>query len=342
VILFVLPLLLGLLPHGAIREVDFEPTGVSANGRIVFGETGASAPCTWSVERGLQRLEIPSGFDEGFAYGASEDGAFLVGQVKKGKTGWVCRWTRGRVELICEAIFPEGPAISLDGSTVVGSQIRETTAGGVISAFRWRKPSGIEYLRSLDPSIKVEYNVATAASRDGSLVFGWSQTRPGGGVAPGGSGGPADDGSVTACRWDSAGNPTPLGRPDERRSDYAYGCNEDGSVVVGSGEAGSTPVMWNRKPYRLLLGPDGKVNGEAHLVSADGHWSLGYELASGGKPSREIIWRDAHPQWFGDFLKERHLALPKGCSDRVTGISRDGKTMVGPGRGDRSGWILSL
>lgn len=341
-VVLVLPIVLGLSSLGAIREVDFDPTGVSADGRTVFGSTDAQAPCTWSSERGLHRLGIPSGFNGGYPVGASEDGSFLVGLVKKGEVNWACRWKQGQAELICEGIYQEGLAISLDGSTVVGSQMRETSAGGVISAFRWRKQSGLAYLRSLDPSNEVEFNVATATTRDGSLVFGWSQKRKVGKTGSEGGGGRADDGSVTACRWDSSGRPTALGRPDTKWSDYAYACSGDGSVVVGSGLAGSTPVMWRRKPYLMLLGPDGKVNGQSNLVSADGRWALGYESATDKKPSREIIWHDGRPQWFRDFLKGRHLALPKGFSDRVTGISRDGKTMVGTGLDNRSGWVLTL
>jgi hypothetical protein len=100
--------------------------------------------------------------------------------------------------------------------------------------------------------------------------------------------------------------------------------------------------MWRKKSFRILLGPDGKVNGQANLVSTDGRWALGYELVADNKPSREIIWHDGRPQWFRDFLKDRHLALPEGYSDTVTGISRNGKTMVGRGITHRSGWILSL
>lgn len=323
--------------HATLRRLNFYPWGVSPDGRVVFGMTAKEAPCFWTAKHGLTVLDLPKGLSTGCVFGASSDGAVLVGDAEiagQGRPHCVCRWKNGHVSIVCLNPMNEGPAISSDGSTIVGTQyVVSSTEGGTQRAFRWRESTGLQFLKPLDPTIKVPWDSAVAVSNDGSLVFGTSQTQPVGGAksalrSP-------DQGSFTACRWSASGRAEGLPRAFPGLSTYANGCSETGSVVIGDGGS-SRLAVWARGGVQILKGPDGGMEGKANAVSADGRWILGSEFEN----DSDLVWHDMQPRRLGDYLKELGIKSISSIELKARGISRDGRVIVGAGRNTGQGWIL--
>jgi uncharacterized membrane protein len=340
-------LVLAVRPGASLEVLPFSVRGVSANGLVVFGFTANLKPCLWTARDRLQPLPLPKGFRGGEVTGASGNGSVLVGTADGSKAGiesCVCRWEHGRVLIICRSAANNEPAISSDGTTIVGTQYRMTDQGGTQWAFRWRKSFGLQYLQSPDKSVKIPWDSARAVSHDGSLVFGETETQPrhkvGGDVGTIG-GAPPDLGQFVACRWDAKGKATMLPRPDHSLSTYVNACSEDAAVVVGDGgERGSTPAVWVNSKFVSLPGPEGDINGEAMIVSGDGNWVLGMDSQKDFGDT-DVIWHDRRSRRFSEYIREIGLknTLP-GKVNGVRGISRDGRVIVGSTVSATSGWIL--
>lgn len=122
----------------------------------------------------------------------------------------------------------------------------------------------------------------------------------------------------------------------------AYDVSDDGSVMVG-GTAGFGAVRWTESTGAVALGPSASV---ARAVSGDGAIVVG-EANDGFVSLEAFIWDDSSGmRALRDVLEgEYGLDLTGWQLDSATGISADGRTIVGGGtdpQGRGQGWIAQI
>jgi uncharacterized membrane protein len=195
--------------------------------------------------------------------------------------------------------FSTAYALSGDGNVVVGR---------TGELWRWTKETGIVDLPRLDlPGVLLGHR-GTAASFDGSVIVGWSQTNEVGRVG---------------FRWTQSDGimELPLVPND---------VSADGRVVVGNA---LNAARWTEQLGLELLGfpSDSPDVTEAEAVSADGQFIVGDSIVlPNGTPVR----------WVGESLEVEVLFRPgigEFANISVTDISADGKVIVG----NRSGLFIS-
>jgi probable HAF family extracellular repeat protein len=284
--------------------------------------------------------DLPGGIFESGASSVSGDGSVIVGYGMyeggyQGHQGF--RWTaaRGIEVVIPDPAFagqPFGPnAVSADGSTVAGIVLAVPIG---LEAARWSQATGVERLGDLAGG---DFgSQAHAVSADGSVVVGDGASAAG----------------YEAFRWTAAIGMVGLGDlPGGEFGSYARGISSDGSTVVGgsTSELGGEAFRWTEATGMVGLGdlPGGAFDSFANAVSADGSIIVG-QGKSGTGFYDAVIWDAQHGMrslrevliseiGLGASLDDWHL-------DNATGISADGRTIVGEGRGPSGleAWIAYL
>jgi probable HAF family extracellular repeat protein len=203
-------------------------------------------------------------------------------------------------------------------------------------AFRWEEKTGMVDLGSTVPG---QNSRADAVSGDGRVVVGYQEH---------------STGFRQAAKWVD-GKQTIIDGPDGLMGE-ANAANNDGSIIVGQYCRPATNEqsawMWTaRGGVECLQVPrrraaiEGVFAGIALATSDDGRVIGGAH--SFGLESESVIWIDKTPYYLKDYLRDH--GAPTAFQDWVntgfiTGMSRDGRVIVGYGAGPRdfTGFVAIL
>ena len=318
------------------------PSGISPDGNAAVGTCRdlslrpVPIAFLWTKDSGLVRLvdPLPNQARPASANAVSNGGSLIVGSTQdigRGSEGYA--WITGRG--ITGLGSPPGTssvptAIAPSTGLVVGTL--DTAKGS--KPFRWTSSSGMEPVSRLPIGLQAE---AYAISADGSVLVGraWQngtqRTRG------------------WAFRWtdrDGFVNLEAARDDDYYAGSTAVAVSADGQVVVGDNIFGGRrqAFRWTQERGMVALGClSGEESSEPRAVSGDGRVILGQ---SGSRP---FWWDDRgglrdlqtvleNEQGMGTSLRGWQL-------QSVTGISADGRVLVGQGRnpaGEPDGWIVDL
>ena len=231
----------------------------------------------------------------------------------------------------CDALLSSSYDTSDDGSVIVGLA---WNGCNVARAFRWSQSTGMVDLGSTVPG---RSSRANGISGDGTVVVGWQEH----------STGPRQGARWTGGRQELFTGPA--GFVGE-----AHAANTDASIVVGQVCRFDNPVeqsawIWTaRDGVQCLLPPRPRLGfflGLALAASNDGRVIGGGQ--SFGLESEAILWLDRAPVYLKDFLRAN--GVPNAFDGWVntgfiTGVSPDGRTLVGYGAGPRDfqGYVVTL
>jgi probable HAF family extracellular repeat protein len=335
---------LGQLPGFPFSSQAF---GVSADGSTAVGvsrqQTGMTFPPTeafrWTATGGMVGLgDLPGGVFQSQALGVSADGAVVVGfgtrSAPDPPTGTLeaFRWTAGG-GMVGLGDLPGGffrsqaSGVSADGAVVVGGSVSALGS----EAFRWTPAGGMVGLGILPGGVA---SGASGVSADGSVVVGSS----------------SDTRRSEGFRWTATNGMVGLGFLGSflgSNESFALGLSADGTVVVGvstSDSRAGEAFRWTVDTGMISLGVlPGGSNSIARAVSADGSVVVGSgSSASGGAA---FFWDNANGMRdLRDVLISQGDDLT-GWTLVATGISADGRTIVGFGRnpaGRDEAWLARL
>ncbi len=211
---------------------------ISANGAVIVGsgdatDSGAATPSAafrWAADVGMQRVESLPGSALCDAGGVSGDGATVAGTcLQNNNTAFRWMAPTGPIPL---SRFGGGSdqqstaaAISADGAVIAGAG-HPVLTGAVI----WRADGSATVLGKLPGDAEA---IASAASRDGSVVVGSSKDNMG---------------NYHAFRWAMETGMVALGRDgDGFLGSFATSISGDGRMVVGWGTtaAGDVALIWD-------------------------------------------------------------------------------------------------
>jgi probable HAF family extracellular repeat protein len=234
---------LGFMPGGTSSMA----TDVSANGTVIVGTgdaTNSDQPTSstgfrWTADVGLQRVDSLPGSYLCYAGGVSGDGATVVGTcLQNNNTAF--RWTASSGAVALGRFGGGGDqqstaiAISLDGAVIVGAG-HPVLTGAVI----WAADGSPTIVGKLPDGFT---GTATAVSRDGSVVVGWSTDGAGH--------------HYHAFRWTQQTGIVDLGdTPPGLLGSVATSVSGNGRIIVGWGPTltGDTPLIWDvDHGWRLL------------------------------------------------------------------------------------------
>jgi uncharacterized membrane protein len=305
---------------------------VSSDANTVVGATSTLA-FVWTADGGMINIgSLPEPFGTfSAAYGVSGDGAVVVGAASDlgspGYPSWAFLWSEA------EGSVPMGPppadalhssiarAVSYDGSVIAGA----IPDGSFVYAFRWTAKGEFQLLGG---------GVATGMSADGNvlginhlgLAYRW--TEPEGAVVLGVLSGGIQSASV-------------------------LGVSADGSAMVGASDSGrsSGPAgeafVWRVGSGMTGLGdlPGGLFRSTARAASRDGSVVVGEGFGE-ANINYAFIWnRERGMQPLQDVLIERGFDLKGWRLFRATGITPDGRTIVGDAvnpAGNTEAFVASL
>ena len=224
---------MGFLPGGEVSSA----TAVSRDGQTVVGlshewngDRTVYRGFRWNETEGMESLGAFRGsISRSAAWGVSDNGQWACG-ASAGGNQCATRFSDSLIEGIPKSYGVqtfESMAISGDGQTLVGYQ---GVSDALWKAFRWTPHTGTKSLESLD---RHPLDMATAVSRDGSIVAGWSKYTVN------------FVGYSYAVWWDSTGEVHPIWSPsgmefgsravdidDDGRYVLCWGVSADGSRTV--------------------------------------------------------------------------------------------------------------
>jgi probable HAF family extracellular repeat protein len=211
-----------------------------------------------------------------------------------------------------------------DGSVLVGLAWNGCS---IARAFRWTEETGMVDLGS---TVDGKSSRADAVSGDGKVVVGFQEHATG---------------FRQAARWID-GKQTVFTGPEGLLGE-ANATNADGSIIVGQNcqalSNGQSAWVWTaREGVQCLPVPvrrpaiEGSFSGAALATSDDGRVIGGAH--SFGLESESVIWIDRQPQYLKSYLREH--GVPNAFegwvnTGFVTGMTRDGRVLVGYGAGPR-------
>lgn len=335
--------------EGMLPEYDWSVgNGVSADGSTVVGSVfRGNTPrraFSWRLGSDVELLDVPSGgFDICNAFAVSGDGSAVVGVAYDGAYPKTTRWTvsGGAAVLGVEAAlgmhYSDGLGVSYDGTVALG--YASSSSGSSRTAYRWSETTGAVALDSLPGG--TSSREARAMSNDGAAVVGASFSSSG----------------FQASFWRQGSPAEGLGDlPGGEFYSFASDISGDGLVVVGSSKSRFADrtsqeleaFRWTRDDGLVNLSglPDGLRYSRAQGVSADGSIVVG--LMSSSETSQDaFIWDDLHGmRVLEDVLTDQYgLDLTGWRLDEATGISDDGRVIVGNGknpRGNMDGWVAVI
>jgi probable HAF family extracellular repeat protein len=328
---------LGDLPGGSIRSEGY---AVSAGGTAAAGLSTGSTTSSgveafrWTAGGGIVGVGklVPTA-SLSFGQGISADGSVVVGWENQSQSliRRAFRWTlSGGMadlgDLPGGASHANASAVSDDGSVVVGGSSSGSSGNDQTEAFLWTAAGGMVGLGDFpggDPISGFD-SFAFGVSGDGLVVVG-----------EGISGATGRE----AFRWTASGGMVGIGDlPTGGFESSARSASFDGSVVVGIGrsELGAFEAFrWTAGGGMVGLGdlPGGHFWSEANDVSADGSVVVGNSWTTSGTSGiRPFIW-DAENgmQSLDAVLTSLGLNLTGWSLRSATGISADGRTIVGTG-----------
>jgi uncharacterized membrane protein len=341
---------LGDLPGGSRESVA---NGISADGSTVVGSSVSGflpgqpdffqrEAFRWTASSGMVGLgDLPGGTFASIARGVSADGSVVVGEGRSAviqgglsqQYTEAFRWTAsGGMVGLGNMTAPGGSlgsvarGVSADGSVVVGQGV---SVFGGFEAFRWTVSGGMVGLGSLNPPFGRDPfgSGAFAVSPDGGVVVGVSEPSPASGLIV-----------AEAFRWTGTGGMVGLGDMPSGGgfTTDARAVSADGSVVVG--RTGSKAFRWTAAEgvVGLFDLPPGFV-ADANAVSADGRVIVG---SFGSSDFDAFIWdADKGMRLLVDVLRDDYGLAVDGFQrlSSATGISADGKVIVGTGLTSSSG-----
>jgi probable HAF family extracellular repeat protein len=323
---------LGVLPG----DVSTQASAVSADGLVVVGNgqtaAGKSTAFRWSAQSGLISLGRFPGGTFSNARAVSADGSVVLGDGDASATARaVFRWTAStgmvRLASLGDANLCAAGGMSGDGNVLAGTCLTVNN-----SAFRWTAPTGMVALGQFGGGSD-RTSTALAVSSQGDVIVG--------------AGHPVLTGAV---RWTSAGAADLLGKVAGDVSASALAVSRDGGVVVGySIEPGLRSRMFRWTPAAgmtaISASTDTLFDSVASAVSGDGQVVVGGASTPGGEVA--LIWDAQHGlRTLEAALQQDHQSTVPGWKlQRATGISDDGRTLVGYGTnagGQTEAWILHL
>ena len=313
--------MLVVLPTGAL------PLGVSSGGTVV-GFLRSGGGFYWMPTSGVVYV---GGYQ---ALTVSRDGRTIAGDaLDANRIHQAGIWQRAAEWRLlgsitptaqpCDDLLSTANKSSADGRVLVGLAW-DTCA--VARAFRWEESTGMVNLGTTVPNRSTRAN---GVSGDGKVVVGWQQRT---------------NGTFQAAKWVDGvqtlytGAFGPLGD--------AWGANIDGSIIVGQECQPPNPLdskrvdldhgQWRgvlaRPRFRSAL--DGHFLGRAEATSDDGRVIGGGHAV--GLESEAVIWIDRQPHYLKDYLQQNGVrdAFDGWVnSGSITGVSRDGRVLVGFGAG---------
>jgi probable HAF family extracellular repeat protein len=315
---------LGDLPGGSYESMAY---GVSADGSVVSGYSGSTNyydVFRWTAAGGIQNLNtIPNSYSLGGRI--SCDGSAVVGDLRTWSGSVEAyRWTSSGgtgLGFLPQAIKSSAFGTSADGSVVVG-----VSYAVFVQAFRWTAETGMTGLGYLPGGS--ENSFARGVSGDGSVVVGDSSSSLG----------------TQAFRWTSTDGMIGLGDFDGGTfQSSANAVSADGSVIVGYGRSssGQQAFRWTSEEGMVSIG-----GGDAYAVSADG------SVIVGSNGSGAFYWTQS-----GGMQNLKDLLISLGADlttwngkqwtlTAATGISADGKTIVGygynGGSSTQEAWVATI
>jgi len=322
--------------------------GISANGLVVVGERRVWPNRYAFAESVFGRVNAP-GFESKVpqqipvAYDASANGSIVVGGSghpynppgNAGNAEVAFRWTVGDSNLEMLGFLPGydeswARGVSADGSVVVGFNGGYTDT--LTEAFRWTSATDMVSLGDLPGG---QYrSQAFDVSADGSKTVGWGY-------------GATD--IREAVLWIEGEEMTGLGGlSGGNGSSAARAISADGSFITGSasGSVGTEAHRWTEAGGMVGLGHLSGVTSGAYSwgesISDDGSVIVGHARDSSGAIVA-MIWDEVlGMRDLQTVLETRGANLAGWTLEYATGISADGKTIVGWGTnpyGNEQGWI---
>jgi probable HAF family extracellular repeat protein len=267
--------------------------------------------------------DLPGDDVASFARAASADGSVIVGTgnwtitdasaIRNSPNAQAVRWVNGVITPLTDTgglRMVQAQAVSADGSVVVGGGVVPNGTEQRQVAYRWS--NGVATL--LGDAI-----AANGVSADGSVVVG-------------------DGRDTQAFRWVN-GVMTPLGSTPGNAYSSATAVSSDGRVVVGYafGAAGSPAFRWENGVMSAL--GDFGAGGAANAVSGDGSVVVGWAGIPGAGDTVATIWDAAHgTRDLRQVLQTEYgMDLNNWRFVQATGVSDDGRTIVGYGFGPDTG-----
>jgi probable HAF family extracellular repeat protein len=327
-------------------------TGVSSDGSVVVGGRALVWPLLyeavrWTAGGGTVGLgDLPGGEFSSQAYGVSGDGSVIIGPGNSGSGTEAFRWTAGGGMVGLGSLLGSGFSsvaygVNGDGSVVVGeSQSRLLFPPPVPlyapEAFRWTAGTGMVGLGDL-PGGEFD-SEAKDVSSDGSVVVGYGKSVSG----------------TEAFRWTAGGGMVGLGDlPGGEFESRAFAVSGDGSVVVGASLYGSAvgveAFRWTAGGGMVGLGDlPGHIGfNAATSVNDDGSVVGGYASRIAGGTNAFLWTAETGMQRLWDVLLREGVnpaTLGWSALDEVSGMSADGRTLVGYGErnGQAEGFVVVI
>jgi hypothetical protein len=303
------------------------PQAQGANGFVVVGSFFEGGAFHWMPTSGTTAIGARQGVD------VSRDGNVIVGNaldqagrenaaVWTGGTSWRLLGSISPTAQPCDDLLSAAFGASGDASVIVGLA---WDGCRIARAFRWEESTGVVDLGTITGGS----TRANAVSGNGRVVVGWD-------IHP--------TGMRQGAKWVDG-----KGELIKGRSGFvgeAFGINSDGSLIVGTNCDPAdylTPTAWTwtqaegvkcfpvrrpawalNLPYQVLMqnpSDDGRVIG--------GSLSFGLDAES-------VVWFDGEPFFLRDYLRSH--GVPDAFegwynTGFVTGVSPDGRTLVGYGAG---------
>jgi len=314
------------------------PADVGANLFAVVGSFFSGQAFYWMPTAGTRNIGGRSGV------AVSRDGKTIVGNaldarglenaaIWQGGTEWRTLGSFSRDAQPCDQLLSASYGASDDGSVVVG--LGWDTCR-LAHAFRWEESTGMVDLGSTNANSSRANNV----SGNGQVVVGWQESAVG---------------FRQGARWVHLRQE--LFRGPSGMVGEAFAANRDGSIVVGGGcEPANTDVssawLWTANqgvvcfPVRPLPSFPNVPYIAKMLATSDDGSVIGGALAF-GLESESVIWINGQMQFLKQFLRDNGypdaFARWKNTGF-VTGVSGDGRTLVGYGAGPRAfqGFVVLL
>jgi probable HAF family extracellular repeat protein len=333
------------VPAGANDKAIFIelPTGAMANAvsssGVVVGALRSGGGFHWMPASGDVFLGGVSADD------VSRDGRTIVGTaLDANRKQQAAIWQRGSEWRLLGSVVPN-PAPCDDlisgtfGTNGSGSVIVGLAWNGCsfARAFRWEESTGMVDLGS---TVANRSSRANAVSGDGRVVIGWQEH---------------STGFRQGARWID-GRQTLF--THEGFVGEAAGTNADGSIIVGYYCRPNTPLdqsawVWTERngveclpmPRFRPGGIEGVFLGQAITTSDDGRVIGGAH--NFGLESESVIWIDRTPHYLEEYLHDHGApnAFERWVNTGfVTGMSRDGRVLVGFGAGPRdfTGFVVIM
>lgn len=310
-------------------------TALSPDGSVVMGEMWAPGmpeeTFRWTTSGGLTRQADLAGWGGfGWPHGMSYDGGVVIGyDTNPGISGghaftWTSGGGRAYLDDPAQVDQSEPWAISWDGATVAGYRVR--TGETRFEAVVWQNGSA----QLLGQTFGDQETLATGVSSTGTVV-GQTSEWPG---------------PARPFRWTAQAGIQFIDLPETVRFEGGPRVSADGNTIAGDWwpqAGGDESFVWTEQSGAIGLGdlPGGAFSSHAAGLSADGQIVVGTSITGSYSPAEgffvhsttAFIWDKNHgmrslPAVLAD---EYGLDLRGWALWEATGISADGRTIVGNG-----------